>query len=377
MRILDRSGLDALIAALGDEGLEVLAPVERDGVLTHASIRSSDPLPAGRTDRQEPGRYRRIDRDDRAVFASAVGAESWKRRWLPPERRAWSARRTEDGAFRIEREPDDDAPRALFGMRPCDLAAARVLDRVLGAGPFPDPAHARRRASTWIVVAQCNEPGGTCFCASMGTGPHADDGFDLALTECLDPGGHRFLVEAGSDRGARLLARLPTRPATDDDIGRARRQRAAAVARMGRSLDVRGLPERLAGATEHPHWARVAERCLACGNCTAVCPTCFCHTVEDRTDLDGARAERIRRWDSCFDAAFSYVHGDSVRAGRASRYRQWATHKFSAWHAQFGTSGCVGCGRCITWCPVGIDVTRELREVLASPAATAATEECP
>ena len=120
---------------------------------------------------------------------------------------------------------------------------------------------------------------------------------------------------------------------------------------------------------EHRAWSRVAERCLGCANCTMVCPTCFCATVEDTTDLSGAIAERRRKWDSCFTCEFSSIHGGSIRRSGAARYRQWMTHKLSSWWQQFETSGCVGCGRCIVWCPVGIDITEEAHAIAAGEGA--------
>jgi Fe-S-cluster-containing hydrogenase component 2 len=134
---------------------------------------------------------------------------------------------------------------------------------------------------------------------------------------------------------------------------------AAAAINMGRNLDATGLPDLLRSNLDDPRYPQVASRCLACGNCTLVCPTCFCSTVIDTTDLSGSRSERFRRWDSCFNLEHSYIHGGHVRTSILSRYRQWITHKLSSWVDQFGVSGCVGCGRCITWCPVGIDITEE------------------
>ncbi|MCA8921947.1 MAG: 4Fe-4S dicluster domain-containing protein, partial [Planctomycetes bacterium] len=142
---------------------------------------------------------------------------------------------------------------------------------------------------------------------------------------------------------------------------------AAAAAAIERQLPQDGLPAALAAALEHPRWDDVAARCLTCGNCTLVCPTCFCTDVEDTSDLSGQVAERWRRWDTCFSLDFSALHGGSVRASGRSRYRQWLTHKLSTWHDQFGTSGCVGCGRCIAWCPVGIDITVEAAELRKDP----------
>jgi ferredoxin len=144
---------------------------------------------------------------------------------------------------------------------------------------------------------------------------------------------------------------------------------AQTASQMGRSLDTAGIKELLQGNPNHPRWDEVAERCLTCGNCTMVCPTCFCTTVEDHNDLTGTSAERVRKWDSCFTLDFSYVHGGSVRNSNKSRYRQWMTHKLASWIDQFGTSGCVGCGRCVTWCPVGIDITAEVAAIRATPQA--------
>ena len=250
-------------------------------------------------------------------------------------------------------------------MRSCELHAIAIQDRVLLGGAYVDPHYQARREGAFIVAVNCGEAGGTCFCVSMDTGPKARAGFDLALTE-ISERARTFLVEAGSERGARDPCRAPAprRP------GRARRRR-----RGGRRADRRQHGPRDADRTtstscssrnlEHPRWDDVAERCLTCGNCTMVCPTCFCTSVEDASDLAGASAERSRRWDSCFTMDFSYIHGGSVRASPKSRYRQWMTHKLATWFDQFGTSGCVGCGRCITWCPVGIDITEEVRAIRA------------
>jgi sulfhydrogenase subunit beta (sulfur reductase) len=199
----------------------------------------------------------------------------------------------------------------------------------------------------------------------MGTGRRAERGYDLTLTEILD-GEHRFLVEPGSERGAEVLQELPRRPAVEADVDAATAAVDGAAQRMGRQLDATDLRGLLERNLEHPRWDDVASRCLTCGNCTMVCPTCFCASVSDTTDLSGETAERVRTWETCFSVDHSYIHGGSIRPSGRSRYRQWLTHKFGTWHDQFGTSGCVGCGRCITWCPVAIDVTEELGAIRAT-----------
>ena len=256
---------------------------------------------------------------------------------------------------------------AFLGVRACELHAIAIQDRVFLEGPWVDATYAARRRDCLLIAVNCGVPGGTCFCASMGTGPQADAGFDLALTELLDADSHAFLVETGSDAGARWLDRVPHRAATPAELAAAAAVSARAAQGMGRSLDTEGIKELLQGNPHHPRWDDVAARCLTCGNCTMVCPTCFCTTVEDRGDLTGTFAERVRRWDSCFTLDFSYLHGGSVRNTARSRYRQWMTHKLAHWIDQFGTSGCVGCGRCITWCPVGIDITAEAAAIRAAP----------
>jgi len=175
------------------------------------------------------------------------------------------------------------------------------------------------------------------------------------------------VMELGSAAGAELVRDLRYRPATGVEIAAAERVVARTSDQMGRTLETNGLKELLQANANHPRWDEVAERCLTCGNCTNVCPTCFCTTTDDATDITGTISERVRRWDSCFTLDFSYVHGGSVRSSARSRYRQWITHKLAHWIDQFGSSGCVGCGRCITWCPVGIDITEEATAIRGSP----------
>jgi len=215
------------------------------------------------------------------------------------------------------------------------------------------------------VAVNCTEPGETCFCASMGTGPGAGPGYDLALTELVTGERHEFLVDVGTPAGASVLASVPHGPASEGTADGARAAVAEAAQRMGRSMPADGLRELMAGSHDAARWNDVASRCLTCGNCTLACPTCFCTSVEDVTDLTGDHAERWQHWASCFDLDFSYLHGGPVRVSAESRYRQWLTHKLGTWHDQFGSSGCVGCGRCIVWCPVGIDITEEVAALQA------------
>jgi len=353
--------LRKLIELLASRGYEVLGPTVRDGAIVYDRIESASELPVGWTDEHKPGQYRLKRREDEAVFGYVVGPQSWKKYLQPAEVRLWSAER-QDGTFRIlNNENQPKHPFAFLGVRACELKAIGIQDRVLLGSQYRDSIYGGRREGVFIIVAQCTQSAETCFCASMGTGPRAEEGFDLALTELLSPEGHRFVVEAGSDQGAELLAELQTTPATEADQQKASEAVEAAARQQVRSIDNNGIKELLYKNFEHPRWDHVAARCLTCANCTMVCPTCFCTNVEDVSDVTGEHAERWRRWDSCFTLAFSYIHGGSVRTSSKARYRQWMTHKLAAWIDQFGSSGCVGCGRCITWCPAGIDITEEVR----------------
>ncbi|MFE2263242.1 4Fe-4S dicluster domain-containing protein [Streptomyces griseosporeus] len=360
--VLDRAGLDTLVTTLVAQGRTVVGPTVRDGAVVLAELSGGDQLPYGWGVELDAGRYRLVPRADGAAFAHSAGPQSWKD-WLhPAHQRLWSADRTPDGDSAYTPEPLDPPEYAFLGVRPCDLRAIAIQDRVLTGGAYEDSRYGARRRRVLLIAVECTEPGETCFCVSAGGGPAAGPGYDLALTEVLDGDGHRFLVRVGSEDGARLLAQVPHRTADPVTEATARASVEAAAGRMGRALPEVDIRELLATSPDAERWNDVAARCLTCANCTMVCPTCFCTTTEEVTDLTGDHAERWQRWDSCFDLDFSHLHGGGpVRASARSRYRQWLTHKLSTWYDQFGSSGCVGCGRCIAWCPAGIDITEEVR----------------
>jgi sulfhydrogenase subunit beta (sulfur reductase) len=364
--VIGRDALDQLLAALRDRNYTTIGPMVRDGTIVYAEIQRSDELPIGWTDEQAPGSYRLKRRDDDAVFGFAVGPGSAKKYLLPPALRLWKAARDGSGKISIAEQGQPTQKLALIGVRACDLSAIAIQDTVMIGGAHPDSHYARQRKDLLIVAVNCIKAGATCFCASMGTGPRAKSNYDLALTELLESGAHSFLVEIGSEAGAEVMRAVAHREATEADLAAARQVSERVASQMGRRLDTNGIKELLYANAEHPRWDDVANRCLACTNCTMVCPTCFCTTVEDRADLDGSSAERIRMWDSCYTMDFSHLPGGSVRSSIKSRYRQWMTHKLASWIDQFGSSGCVGCGRCITWCPVGIDLTEETAAMRAT-----------
>ena len=346
-------GLHHLIEELRRRGYRVVGPTVRDNAIVLDELDSADDLPHGWGVEVGPGTYRLHHREDLAAFGHSAGPASWKQFVHPQRQRVWSS------------DPDDSdgaglAPYAFLGVRGCDLAALGVLDRVLAGGAHPDSSYTGRRNGVFIVGVNCTEPGGLCFCTSMGTGPACGPGYDLALTERSEGGTVNYLVDAGSAAGAEVLAALPHRAATSAERCFAADEVAAAATKMGRQMPDTDLRALLNRSRESPHWQEVANRCLTCGNCTMVCPTCFCTSVSDITDLTGEHAERWTEWASCFELDFTFIHEGPVRTSGASRYRHWLTHKLSTWHDQFDSSGCVGCGRCIAWCPPGIDITEEM-----------------
>jgi sulfhydrogenase subunit beta (sulfur reductase) len=366
--VIGTAELQAIIASLRAQGYSVLGPTVRGGAVVLAEVTGVDDLPRGWGDDQDAAVYRIHQRGDEALFGFAATAQSWKSVLFPSRELLWSADRDGEG-FTVTPPASGSAKYALLGVRSCDLHAIRVQDRVLLGRAAIDPAYQARREQAFIIAVGCGHPGGTCFCVSMGTGPRPDSGFDLSLTELLDERGHRFVVTAGSARGSDLLATLPSSAATAGDLAAADAVIADSAARMGRVMDTDGIRDLLYDSAEHPRWDDVASRCLACTNCTLVCPTCFCTSVEDVSDLTGDHVASHRVWDSCFTSDFTHLPGGSVRGSTRSRYRQWMTHKLASWIDQFGTSGCVGCGRCITWCPAAIDITEEAAALRAPLAA--------
>ncbi|HEX9594271.1 MAG TPA: 4Fe-4S dicluster domain-containing protein [bacterium] len=356
--VLAPHGLGDLLAALRSRGHSLIGPRLDQGAIVYDAIESADDLPVGWIDEQRPGSYRLRQRDDGVYFAYVVGPHSWKRFLHPPRVTLFRLERSGDGF--TTQVPSPQRPRyAFIGVRPCEIAAIATQDRIFLDGPFVDAGYAARRDDLFVVAVDCARAAETCFCASMDTGPRARHGFDLALTEVVGDD-HHFVVEVGSAAGWEVMAEVPHREASEAEVAVALGISAATATAMVRHLDTDGIKERLYGSLDHPQWDAVAARCLACTNCTMVCPTCFCTSVHEVSDLDGQGAERARVWDSCFNTDFSYIHGGAIRASVKARYRQWLTHKLATWIDQFGTSGCVGCGRCITWCPVGIDLTAEV-----------------
>jgi ferredoxin len=352
---LPHASLSSLLATLGQHGYRCLGPTVENGAIVMRELDTAAGLPRGLQAEQGPGRYHLTQDPQQRYFAWANGPQAIKPLAFAPQESLWQVRRDAAGTLQFEAVHAEAPALAVIGVRACDLAALALQDAHFLREGRVDAHYAARRARLFLVAVQCAEPAATCFCASTGDGPTPTSGYDLALAELADG----FVATAGSEAGRAVLAALDLAPATSQQIEAARQQGVATAAAQTRRLPGRNLRDALMGRLEHPRWDAVAARCLACGNCTAVCPTCFCHAEMDAPALDGQSSRHERVWDSCFGESHGHLHGFNVRPDIRSRYRQWLTHKLATWHDQFGRSGCTGCGRCIAWCPVGIDLTEE------------------
>ena len=357
---LPKAVLENLIAILWREEFTVVGPIVRDSAVAFHEVRKISELPVAMRDAQEPGRYRLVHGTAGEIFGVVNGAGSLKPFFFVPEETLLELTRDRRG-FKVAEVKPAVLRFAFIAVRACDLAALAMQDRIFMHGRFHDTHYQTRRKDAFLVAVNCTRSATTCFCVSMKTGPEATAGFDLSLTE-LEEG---FVMQVGSEAGEAIAAKLGLNAATDNEVIAAKDRIHACAAGMQRRLDTADLPRLLYDEAENSRWKDVASRCLSCTNCTMVCPTCFCHSVVDQEEIDGNISRRVRKWDSCFSLEHAHIHGINFRPKIENRYRQWLTHKLASWIDQFGASGCVGCGRCITWCPVGIDLTEEIAAIRA------------
>jgi ferredoxin len=266
--------------------------------------------------------------------------------------------RQRDDFNRVEEVPLDTTPTILMGVRPCDARSFLLLDEIFMQGPYLDPYYVARRENTLVISLACTQPRRTCFCHAFDSGPYDRQGADVAMRDA----GDAYLLEGVSARGAEFLAGLDMTPADEEHLQKAREIEAGARERLHAVEPVAGLEEHLADLFESDIWGESGEKCLACGTCTYVCPTCHCFNIEDRVLAQGG--ERLRTWDSCMYSTFTaQASGHNPRPDQGSRWRQRAMHKFEYLPRNVGRYGCVGCGRCIAACPVHVDIRQILERI--------------
>lgn len=266
-----------------------------------------------------------------------------------------------EGRIRLESTEEVEEDRALFGVRPCDVRALALLDLVFDAPDYKDLYYANKREKTTIVALGCNLPLSTCFCTAFGGSPFFKEGADLFLTDI----GDWYLAEALTPKGEKLLDEEFFQKATKADLRAAAKVKKKALARMAPPPELDGLKEKLDTMIDSTFWDRLHEKCLGCGVCTFLCPTCHCFDIVDEA-LD-SRGERVRNWDSCMFPIYTLeASGHNPRPSGRERWRQRLMHKFDYFPAIYGEFQCVGCGRCVINCPVNLDIRKVIADVMAS-----------
>ncbi len=355
--------LQTLIDALKNSGRQCIGPQVQNGAIVYDVLEDSNQLPWGAVEKQSPGKYRLEQTDQQQkAFSWVNGPQAIKPILFKSQETLWKVEHNEDGKLSFKSSEVQVSPLAIIGVRPCDISAMLIQDKVFVGDQYVEDRYKARRENLFIVAVNCTRSSDNCFCVSAGGDTKATSNFDIVMTE-IENG---FIIEAGSSAGQSILEDLSLSLAADDQIKTANNLVKSAAESQTKTLPAKNLRDVLIENMDHPLWDEIASHCLSCGNCTQVCPTCFCHEERDRPNLDGSGSEHERVWDSCFTKVHSYLHGKPVRAKTSERYRQWLTHKLGSWFDQFGTSGCVGCGRCITWCPVGIDITEEATAIYRS-----------
>lgn len=358
-KFLHYAQLDLLLQLLRQRGYLCVGPKAQDGAIVYDKLESISELPWGIRDRQVPGSYSLEKTQERKAFLFANGPQAIKPLLFKSEETIWKVVRDAHGKLTFKSAQKKAQPIAILGARACDIKAMEIQDKVFLEGEYKDPNYQERRQNLFVIGVNCGYAADNCFCVSAGSGPEIKSSYDILLTEIQDG----FVVAVGSQTGDDIICQLNLNQAKTAQEKEVRTIINNTIKMQKKKVPFNNqvaLRDLLFNNLEHSRFNNVAKRCLSCGNCTQVCPTCFCHNERDTGGIGSSESEHIRAWDSCFTKEHSYITGKVVRDNTKKRYRQWLTHKFGSWFDQFGTSGCVGCGRCITFCPVGIDVTEEL-----------------
>jgi ferredoxin len=351
--------LQHLLECLQAKGYTCIGPQVRHETIIYDEITSVEQLPQGINEQQQPGSYSLNTNNGSKCFDWANGPQAIKPLLFAPKEKLWSSAQDADGKISFSVVQQETRKLAIIGARACDIAALKIHDLHFLQQQFVDPYYQARRENLLIIAVNCSRPADTCFCYSTGDGPFVKDGGDIVLTELQ----HGFLVTAQTEQGENILSELALQESTAKQRAESEQIKASA-SKQKRQLPKLDIKTRLFDELDNEAWHEIAEKCLSCGNCTSVCPTCFCHSENEVPELDGKSSSHYREWDSCFGQGHSYIHGITIRNDTRLRYRQWLTHKFSTWVDQYGRSGCVGCGRCVTWCPVAIDVTESVAQIV-------------
>ena len=246
----------------------------------------------------------------------------------------------------------------LFGVRPCDGKAVAMLDKVFLEN-IPDSYYKSRLENTFVIGMACDTPLQTCFCTSVGGGPFSTEGLDALFVELEE----KYLIIPVTKQCEKLFVHFDN--ASKEDIKEAEKLKKNAEKRLKPVFEIEGIKEKLDEMFESSIWDEIYQKCIKCGICTYLCPACHCFDVQDETI--GEKGCRVRNWDSCMFPKFTlHASGHNPRPTQKERWRQRIMHKFNYLKENTGLYGCVGCGRCVEYCPVNLDIRKVIRDILES-----------
>ncbi len=279
-----------------------------------------------------------------------------KANFLPNMEEMFSFRKDEEG-YQLKTPPDADK-QLIFGIRPCDAKALAILDMTF-EDAYEDPYYLGRRQNGLLVGLGCTNPCDSCFCTSLGISPTESEDVDLMLIDI----GDEFSIEGVTKKGKELIAATDgLEEAIEVDITKAREAKEKAYNRVTRKLNTEGIKDKLLACFENEDfWKRTAAKCVSCGICTLLCPTCYCFDISD--ELVGKEGTRFRSWDSCGFSLYTKMPMENPREEKWRRLRQKVCHKYEFYPMNFDVIACTGCGRCIRLCPVNWDITQALESV--------------
>jgi len=350
-RLIFAEELTQIVAVLMAEGYTVIGPKDKKLALNLEKLSSPDELALGFVSEEKEGYYRLKPAKTLAIDA-AKPMNSPKYYTEKANQLLYTASQV-NNQWEFKTAVVEPEPIAFFGLNACDVASLYILDLTFKQ-EFKDPVYEKnRQAVQFVVGVNCTHPGNNCFCSTYNTGPRLTYPYDLGLT-CL---GETYLVEAGSQKGKEVLAKLKSEPASQAHLQQKETLLEKAKKQMSKAFNLKKACQVLADNYEHPYWDEPSERCLSCANCINVCPTCYCYQIYRRANLSADEVAVFRSLDACHHLEFAAVHGGNFRPRRVDRLRHWVNHKIFWTIEQYGVPGCVGCGRCITWCPTAIDIT--------------------
>lgn len=333
MYVLNKNDLESFLSRLSQDS-RVFVPADDHGLTQYVP-------------------YERVQAGQAAMVLDQNTTVPPKALYLP-QTEAIYAYKTQGRNLAIAEVPQDDQPQVIFPMRHCDVQGIVCLDKVFLDERYVDGQYAHKRQQTTVFALRCNTPKATCFCTSMGVDPQKADAA-AADVEVYDLG-EAFALEPLTDKGQLALAKA-------GELLKDQPVQLPPVPERSLQLSTEGLPQKLAGMFDDPIWNDFMFKCLGCGTCTYICPTCHCFDINNKQR--GEVGLKLRTWDSCMYPEYTLMAGGhNPRPGKKERVRNRFLHKLQYFNEKHDMFLCVGCGRCLKKCPMNIDITKFIRQVM-------------